>query len=575
MLRALIDYGDDSEDDSNDEKRAIDACAPASCLTKRKNDSPHLPTSPPKKLKALPTLDSALFTPAPIDDSSKHQGRKRTIPLSRPVPLRAHQRDDFRKEVRKAALERTQFLASFAQITTLTNEDQSRKFLCVEIGAGHKEFQELSQSLSSHLALLRQLPYYPQPRFHISIAWMLTHHSSNSVPAERDQYTSSSSIENESNTREHKPDSTTNAATNDDPLVKNLQAKFSKQLLSLGSGRILFQLPALSLQQTGEQMDAPKDATRECLPLTIKLPCGFSVASITEYVSELKAFLASPLVESLVSAHPNEVAIKVLLTRRYEKLFQDQELHPSLRQLIRRISQLRLPRALEDIHGILPGSSIQSNSGMSPKKAHEVQRLSDLINMIYNTSIGGPNRLIVDVGAGQGYLSRKLAGHTGTRVLALDGDKGQTEGATLRGKGLSHAERQRARNREGTLPDEENADPVAPPVTHRTLFITSDSLLHAIDEWIERLDVDQGTTPCPVLITGLHACGSLTPAVLRCFIDLCTRFGQEVANKRRWAPVGLALVGCCYNLMHNSGDFPLSETTPHNAPLNGLDLKAK
>ncbi|CEL62583.1 Putative U6 snRNA phosphodiesterase OS=Bos taurus GN=USB1 PE=2 SV=1 [Rhizoctonia solani AG-1 IB] len=299
MLHTLVDYSDDSEDDSNKEKTPINNCTPDSCLAKRKNDPSHLPTNLSKKLKTLPVLDSALFTPAPVDDPSKHQGRKRTIPyvegqfvshvyvpiklegeflvllrnivgyaqsnsaawhsllepvpgihseqttgptskyrphlsLSRPVPLRAHQRDDFRKEVRKAALERTQFVASFAQITSLTNEDRSRTFLCVEIGAGHKEFQALSQSLSSHLALLRQLPYYPQPRFHISIAWMLAHDSVNSVPAEPSQSAQTSSIEDKSNTCGHKPEPSTNPAASDAMLVETLQSKFSKQLLSLG-----------------------------------------------------------------------------------------------------------------------------------------------------------------------------------------------------------------------------------------------------------------------------------------------------------------------------------------------------
>jgi hypothetical protein len=57
-----------------------------------------------------------------------------------------------------------------------------------------------------------------------------------------------------------------------------------------------------------------KGTTRESLPCIIKLPSDFSVPVITEYVSELKAFLASPLVDLLVSAHPNEVAIKGQLT---------------------------------------------------------------------------------------------------------------------------------------------------------------------------------------------------------------------------------------------------------------------
>jgi SAM-dependent methyltransferase len=179
---------------------------------------------------------------------------------------------------------------------------------------------------------------------------------------------------------------------------------------------------------------------------------------------------------------------------------------------------------------------------MSPKKAHEVDRLSKLIDQTYDSS-GSSTRLIVDVGAGQGYLSHRLAETTGTRVLALDGDEGQTEGASLRGQGLSHAQRQKARQDSGS--DEQGQQ----AVTHRTLFITSDSLLHAVDKWVSGLGLETAGIPYPVLVTGLHACGSLTPAVLRCFIDLYV----GANNSKVWRPSALALVGCCYNLMRDSG----------------------
>ncbi|CAE6458493.1 unnamed protein product [Rhizoctonia solani] len=305
MLRALLDYGDDSEEESTKQeeniKEQFKENSSELCSTKRKpkDDLSHRPSSPSKKARALPGLDPSLFTPAPVDDPSKHQGRKRTIPyvegqfiahvyvpirlegdflallrciveyaqsdsaawhslldyvpgttgeqtvstsfkirshisLSRPVPLRAHQRDGFRKEVRKAAMERTQFLASFARFTTLTNDDQSRTFLCVEIGAGHNEFQALSQSLSAHLALLRQLSYYPQPRFHISIAWVLTHGSSSSAPAESDQGAPASPTEAGDSTHKQAPEPRMYSPTSISSLVGKLQPKFSEQLLKLG-----------------------------------------------------------------------------------------------------------------------------------------------------------------------------------------------------------------------------------------------------------------------------------------------------------------------------------------------------
>ncbi|KAG9081127.1 hypothetical protein FS749_007824 [Ceratobasidium sp. UAMH 11750] len=188
---------------------------------------------------------------------------------------------------------------------------------------------------------------------------------------------------------------------------------------------------------------------------------------------------------------------------------------------------------------------------MSPKKAHEVDRLGQLIDQIFSRlQSQSKTRLIVDVGAGQGYLSHKLATTPGTRVLALDGDESQTEGAALRGQGLSHAQRQQVRKGGGIEQDQ-----LQQAVTHRTLFITSDSLSRAVEEWILALDLDPNVVT-DVLVTGLHACGSLTPAVLRCFVDL-----MRGGTGRTWRPSALALVGCCYNLMRDPNDFPLSQTT--------------
>ncbi|KAF8755324.1 hypothetical protein RHS01_05676 [Rhizoctonia solani] len=455
MLRALVDYGDDSEDDSNNEKGPVDTCIPDSRLMKRKNDSAHQPTTPPRN-STLPALDSSLFAPAPIDDPSKHQGRKRTIPgasciieehceiravrfdrlalafrtytrnnhLSRPVPLRAHQRDDFRKEVRKAALECTQFVASFAQITTLTNDDHSRAFLCVEVGQ----------------VIRRQLPYYPQPRFHISIAWMLTHESSNNVSVERNQNDSVSLTEKETNVYENRPESSTGAVSIDASLVENLQAKFSNQLLSLGKFDVQNVEITQWLQHYGNGIH-----------LRVKRVSYFALGRIT------------------CAAHPNEVAAKGspamsngsddgwwngLDKRSHNKASFAYTLQSPGLELIdvatpsktkscthlniwssgslstitphpRKISTISFPDRMPTIIVVVVADVSQ--------KGHEVQRLSSLIDVIYNTSVRGPNRLIV------------------LRVLALDGDQGQTEGAALRGKGLSHAERQRARNRKDAL----------------------------------------------------------------------------------------------------------------------------
>jgi hypothetical protein len=48
----------------------------------------------------------------------------------------------------------------------------------------------------------------------------------------------------------------------------------------------------------------------KALPFKIKLPGDFDPSTIAQYISELKLFLTSPLVKSLVLAHPNEVATR-------------------------------------------------------------------------------------------------------------------------------------------------------------------------------------------------------------------------------------------------------------------------
>ena len=84
------------------------------------------------------------------------------ISLTRPTYLRAHQREEFRGVVRSLARtrrrwayhppvvgsapyldHRSRFSASFATISELTNDERTRTFLTLEIGAGHDEVRLL------------------------------------------------------------------------------------------------------------------------------------------------------------------------------------------------------------------------------------------------------------------------------------------------------------------------------------------------------------------------------------------------------------------------------------------------
>ncbi|ETW82096.1 hypothetical protein HETIRDRAFT_122905 [Heterobasidion irregulare TC 32-1] len=95
------------------------------------------------------------------------------ISLSRPIFIRSHQREDVKRAVKSLASAHCPFAASFAALAALTNDEHTRTFLCMEVGAGHLELRALSDALSPLLRALRQKEYYDAPRFHASIAWAL------------------------------------------------------------------------------------------------------------------------------------------------------------------------------------------------------------------------------------------------------------------------------------------------------------------------------------------------------------------------------------------------------------------
>lgn len=129
------------------------------------------------------------------------------ISLSRPIFLRAHQREDFKRAVRNAAKSQKPYVShsvqlspsnysvhisfkvSFTTLSELTNDEKTRTFLTMDIGAGFLEasfqvpvvvsysstyqMRNLCEALSPALRTIRQQEYYPNPMFHASIGWAL------------------------------------------------------------------------------------------------------------------------------------------------------------------------------------------------------------------------------------------------------------------------------------------------------------------------------------------------------------------------------------------------------------------
>lgn len=198
--------------------------------------------------------------------------------------------------------------------------------------------------------------------------------------------------------------------------------------------------------------------------------------------------------------------------------------------------------------------------GLSPKKQHEVERMCSLLyGLAWTNDTGNDSEAsrainhIVDVGAGQEYLTRNLAvTPLSFNILALDADDHQTEGAVKRQEQLKSWQnkvfsgKKSGRKDADTVPSEDldlnNSTGVAAStaqdaarssgcITRATVFVDQITLPEAIKQWTDGTPAHH---TIPVLMTGLHACGSLTPAVLRSFVSLYHQQKATEEKERSW-----------------------------------------
>jgi hypothetical protein len=161
------------------------------------------------------------------------------------------------------------------------------------------------------------------------------------------------------------------------------------------------------------------------------------------------------------------------------------------------------------------------SSRMVTKKLAEVKAGARYISHI--CKLHGITR-VVDIGSGQGYLSLTLAATCKLKVLAIDGSVSQIQGSkqTAQQAGLVEGE----------------------DITHLVRYITASSssdLGEEISTWAKG-------EKC--LLTGLHACGSLSEHMLRLSTAVsCVAY--------------TAVVGCCFNHIQ-----PLSSTHPQGFPIS-------
>ena len=137
------------------------------------------------------------------------------------------------------------------------------------------------------------------------------------------------------------------------------------------------------------------------------------------------------------------------------------------------------------------------------------------------------------------------------QVLALDSSEQQLDGSERRATTPQSSSTITTRAfwlGEGPSFDSHPGSSQGAPHTSRKSLEIED----VVDEWLQSTrvigaDGRDSSKPVPVVFVALHACGSLTPDILKKIVQV--RYSSE----RLWYVSCAVVVGCCYNLMRKSG----------------------
>ncbi|KAJ3021409.1 UNVERIFIED_CONTAM: hypothetical protein HDU68_009633 [Siphonaria sp. JEL0065] len=206
----------------------------------------------------------------------------------------------------------------------------------------------------------------------------------------------------------------------------------------------------------------------------------------------------------------------------------------SLKSFIHKCQTLKLPRTvnLSDFSTVLQDletnidHSATTSSGMNRKKLHEVERFSRVIIDRINQSGLSETATIVDVGAGQGYLTHRLS--TEYPCVAVDFDQIQTVGSVSRGNNIKkgYVKDVRGKKEEPSVVVQDRK-----PVLYKTILINAEKLQSLVRE----LEKDAPETN--FVLVGLHACGDLSATAMLQTFEKCDSVKL------------LAVVPCCFNLL--------------------------
>ncbi|CAO3642368.1 unnamed protein product [Cunninghamella blakesleeana] len=225
----------------------------------------------------------------------------------------------------------------------------------------------------------------------------------------------------------------------------------------------------------------------------------------------------------------------------------------SLKEYLKLVRELPLPRQKTTV--LDDQSKVNKNTlagGMSDKKIHEVELLAKLIKVI-----GDQNDIssVLDLGSGQGYLSRTLAFKHGMKVLGVDMSEIQTKGAEKFDqkalKAISSSKNESIDNNNNSNDNDKNNINQG-FLKHVTEMVTPENVGSVLSRWgyhNDDNDEQQQQNKVPWIVCGLHTCGDLATSMFRLFAS--SDQIKSVVN-----------VGCCYHFLSEDGHqpgFPMSE----------------
>ncbi|KAK9710619.1 hypothetical protein K7432_008323 [Basidiobolus ranarum] len=285
---------------------------------------------------------------------------------------------------------------------------------------------------------------------------------------------------------------------------------------------------------------------------------------LAKLIDEYRWFLQLHVVDFFTQNHWDDTRIPTswkhleeLISDDYEELIELAAKHKvqedwplELSELIQTIKKLELNRQPTKNYDFLRTEFKDGSwfNGMTPKKKHEVPLLTGFVETIAKQH---SVRKVVDVGAGQGYLSCMLACECNFDVIAVDNNEIQTCGAKKRVNDI--IKRIEFAHKKGNTNSTEIGK-----FTVVNEHVSIESFNSVIHQFVEEND--------PWLMCSLHACGDLSATMAHMFIQSDSRL--------------LLNIGCCYNLLSEKSDsnpnfvgFPLSRKMKSDGYFLGRTLR--